>query len=391
MKKFLAKTWPYLLIGLFYISLGEYLLFRLKETYSIAEIAQQQSTSPKELYYGRQVLGNALPLYKFTNLQLRKPEVLVVGQSVSLQFRDFVFEPFQDQFYNAGLMIRNLPDLNYLADLMDGGEVAKPRFMLIAVDLSFLLNKTFLDDDYSLENDMPEDRALSAKSHLQGMQKLMLNAKLRALPEGDYGFGKAGMKGSGYRNDGSYRHKPEIEQFVKDGKYYDGNLLQRLRERKAPFKAPFDYDPSKAERVIETLNRFKNNGIELLLYIPPYSDVFFNEALKDTMFVDFWQDYMDFQQRLKSENFELIEFTTPARMGLDDRFFVDAEHPGEVLCALQLKRYLQENQTKSKVLQSLNFKTLDSLLVDEYLLPISFLKDSINLTFKGGENIQKSN
>lgn len=390
MKKFLAKTWPYLLIGLLYVGLGEYLLTRLKETVPIAEIAQEQTTSKKELYYGRQVLGDCIPLYKYTNLQLRKPKVLVVGQSVTLQFRDFVFQPFEQEFYNAGLMIRNLADLHYLADLIEKGEIDKPQFMLVAVDLSFVLNKTFLDN-YSLEYDMPDDRALSMKSHLQGMQKLMLNGTLRAVPDGNYGFGKAGMKGSGYRNDGSYRHKPEIEQFVKDGKYYDGNLLQRLRERKAPFKAPFDYDPSKAERVIETLNRFKNKGIELLLYIPPYSDVFFNEALKDTMFVDFWQDYMDFQQRLKSENFELIEFTTPARMGLDDRFFVDAEHPGEVLCALQLKRYLQENQTKSKVLQSLNFKTLDSLLVDEYLLPISFLKDSINLTFKGGGNIQKSN
>tara|TARA_R110002050_G_scaffold93616_3_gene195522 strand:+ start:12818 stop:13990 length:1173 start_codon:yes stop_codon:yes gene_type:complete len=390
MKKFLAKTWPYLLIGLLYVGLGEYLLTRLKETVPIEEIAQEQTTSKKELYYGRQVLGDCIPLYKYTNLQLRKPKVLVVGQSVTLQFRDFVFQPFAHEFYNAGLMIRNLADLHYLADLIEKGEIDKPQFMLIAVDLSFVLNKTFLDN-YSLEYDMPDDRALSMKSHLQGMQKLMLNGSLRAVPDGNYGFGKAGLKGSGYRNDGSYRHKPEIEQFVKDGKYYDGNLRQRLKERKAPFIVPFDYDPSKAERVVETLNRFKNEGIELLLYIPPYSDVFFNEALKDTMFVDFWQDYMDFQQRLKSENFELIEFTTPARMGLDDRFFVDAEHPGEVLCALQIKRYLEENQTKSKVLRALNFKTLDSLLVDEYLLPISFLKDSINTPFKGSENIQKSN
>jgi|GEM_PF-1820092 len=381
MKKFLAKTWPYLLIGLLYVIAGEYFLGRLKETVSLEEVAQAQSTSQKELYYGRKVLGIALPRYKFINLKQRQAEILVVGQSVSLQFRDFLFEPYQDDFYNAGLMIRNVGDLNYLADLIERDEVAKPRFMLSAIDLSMVLNETFLDQ-FSLEYDLAKDRALSAKSHLQGMQKLMLNARLRAVPETDYGFGKAGMMGSGYRNDGSFRHRPEILKFLEDGKYYDGNLIDRLKARQAPFIRPFNYDQSKANRVIKTLNRFKAMNIELLLYIPPYSDVFFNEALKDSLFNDFWQNYMSFQEQLKAAGFELIEFTTPAGLGLDDRFMVDAEHPSEVFCALQLKNYIEKNPSRSKVLGSLSFQTLDSLLADAHILPISFLKDSINISLK---------
>ena len=85
---------------------------------------------------------------------------------------------------------------------------------------------------------------------------------------------------------------------------------------------------------------------------------------------------------MEKENFELIKFTTPEGMGLDDRFMVDAEHPGEVFCALQLKRYVLLYPTKSEVLKSLSFSTLDSLLADKHSLPISFLKDSINYSLK---------
>ncbi len=381
MKKFLAKTWPYLLLGLLYVGLGEFLLWRLKETYSIEEVANIQAHSKTDLYYGRRVLGNSLPLYKYENLKLREPSVLVVGQSVSLQFRDFVFEPYSKGFYNSGLMIRNLADLNYLADLMDSREIVRPRFMLCAIDLSMVLEKTFLDE-YSLELNRPEDRALSAKSHLQGMQKLMLDANLRAKPEIDFGFGKSGMAGSGYRNDGTYRHRAEILKFLEDGQYYDGNLIDRLHARQAPFLEPFNYDQQKADKVIQALKRFRKMNIELLLYIPPYSDVFFQEAMQDTMFASFWQDYMGFQEQLHQENFALIRFTTPQGMGLDDRYMVDAEHPGEVFCALQLKSYVLSNSISSEVLKSLSFRTLDSLLADKHTLPISFLKDSINYNLK---------
>ncbi len=384
MKQFLKKTWPYVFIGIAYFLIGEYLLHRLNETTSIKEVARIQSSSKKELYYGRQVLGNSLPLYKYTLFERLQPEVLVVGQSVTLQFRDFVFEPFQDNFYNAGLMIRNLADLNYLADLFEQGEIKNPRFMLIAVDLSFVLKKTFLDE-YSLEFDRPEDRALNAKSHLQGTQKLMLDAKLRELPLQNWGFGKAGMMGRGYRNDGSYRHLPEIERYLIDSTYHDGNLIDRLKNRQAPFIVPFEYDPEKAKRTMGVLDRFTKLGIEILLYIPPYSDAFFNQAMEDTLFSGFWKEYMSFQQELSDKQYAIIEFTTPSRMGLDDRFMVDAEHPGEVMSALQLKKYCDENRQTPSFLHHLKFTTLDSLLQQENTLPISFLKDSINLRFKSKE------
>ena len=380
MIQFLKKTWPYLLLGLAYFTLGEYLLYRLKENTSIKTASIIQNNSSRELYYGRQILGNALPLYKFTRLKMAKPTVLVLGQSVTLQFRDFLFEPFEKEFYNAGLLIRNISDLKYLAHLMEEGKIQKPVFMLLAIDPSFVLENATLDA-HSLEFDTPEDRALSIKSHLKGMQKLILDAHLRKVPELNLGFGKAGMSGRGYRNDGSYRHRPEIERYLKDSSYYDENLTERLLTKQEPFIAPFRYDADKAIQFTQILYQFEKLGIELLLYVPPYSDDFFKMASKDSMFSTFWIEYIRFQDELKKE-FPLIEFTTPSALGLDDRYMVDAEHPSEVLNGIQLKKHVLSHPNESSFLSQLTFKTFDSLMMNEHTLPISFLNDSVNLQYK---------
>ncbi|AEV32714.1 hypothetical protein Oweho_1727 [Owenweeksia hongkongensis DSM 17368] len=382
MKKFLQKTWVYVIVVLLYVALGEYFLIRIQEVTPIEKVAEIQSTSKRELYYGRQVLGNSLSTYKYAIFERVQPKkVLVLGQSVTLQFRDFLFEPYEDEFYNTGLMARNIGDLNHVADLFESGEIQKPEFIFLGLDLSFVLKHTVLDKTRWIQ-DMPDDKALRAKSHLQGMQKLMLNARLRAKPEGEIGFGKAGMEGRGYRNDGTYRHKPEIEKYIQDSTYYDGELLQKLKERRLPFVEPFEYDDVKAERVLITLERFKNMGTELLIYVPAYSDFFFNEAIKDSMFAGFWQDFMQFQQVLVDKNYEVIIFTTPSGIGLTDNYMVDAEHPSEVMSAIQLRNYVRDRKESGGLLEQLTFRTVDSLLNNNHTIPISFLKDSISQSLK---------
>ena len=168
----------------------------------------------------------------------------------------------------------------------------------------------------------PKDGAKSAKSHLKGMQKVFLTGRLRKSPEGNAGFGHGGMIGRGYRNDGSYRHKPEIEAYLRDSIYIDGNLTEKLHDHSVPFTAPFLYSEDKAKRILETLQRFKDLDIELLLYIPPYSNIFFEEAMKDKLFASFWKDYMAFQQMLIDRGYDLIPFCTPTQIGLTDDYMV---------------------------------------------------------------------
>ncbi len=378
MKKFVLKSLPYLAIILAYGLLGEFLLLKNKESYSIETVNEEQNSSAKELYYGREILGNSLSNYKFQRFISSEAKVLVLGQSVTLQFRDFMFSPFEDQFYNTGLMARNGKDLNYVLDLMNEGVATTPDLVLLGVDLSFFLEHTFLDQVEWTRN-YPEDRALSSKSHLKGMQRIFLNRNLWRLPDTDVGFGRAGMRGRGYRNDGSYRHEGEINRYLEDSIYRDGTLIEDLKNRRSPFIEPFRYSEEKTEIYLEILERFRTKGIELILYIPPYSDEFFNQAMQDEMFSSFWSDFIEVQNLLKSKGYNVIEFTTPSGMGLSDDYMADAEHPGEVFCALQLKQAVEKSQIAGKYINQLSFDKVNSLLEGRYLLPLSFMQDSIGI------------
>lgn len=377
MKKFVLRSLPYIMLGLLYGGIGEYYLIRTKEAYSIKTITDIQSQSKKELYYGREILGNSLSNYKYHMFIKTQPRVLVLGQSVTLQFRNFMFEPYLDDFYNTGLMARNVKDLNYVLDLFETGQVEKPELVLLGVDPSFVLKHTFLDQTEWVRH-YPEDRATSAKSHLKGIQRLYFDEELRQIPHIDEGFGKAGMIGLGYRNDGSYRHKPEVERYLRDSVYYDGVLIHKLQKRQPPFTEPFTFSQAKANKLLAAIQRFYNLNIELVLYIPPYSHVYYSQAIKDEMFANFWKEFMEFQQQLIAANHNVIPFCTPVDLGLTDDYFVDAEHPGEVMCAIQLRNFVRSGQAQGKILNSLTFNRVNQLLKAKNTIPISFMTDSLS-------------
>jgi hypothetical protein len=378
MKRLVLNTFPYVLIIVCYGLVGEYILYENKESYSIDQVTTLQQELETETYYCREILGNALSNYKFQMLKKKQPTgVMVLGQSVTLQFRDFMFEPYQDEFYNTGLMARNVTDLNYVMDLIDQGDLNKPKLILLGVDISFFLEYTMLDSVEWTRNH-PEDRAVSSKSHLKGIQRIFLNSEYRSIPATNYGFGRAGMGGRGYRNDGSYRHKPDIERYLRDSTYNDGALITYLQNRTAPFIEPFRFSEQKKLQYFEFLERVKAMDIELVLYVPPYSDVYFNQAIQDTMFNTYWNQFMEVQQELTTLGFNVIPFTTPSKMGLTDHYMVDAEHPGEVMCAMQLQQAIQQKQLQGNIIQSLTFSTVNEYGRSEYMIPISFMSDPID-------------
>lgn len=386
MKKFILRTLLFLTIPILYAGIGELYLSNLKETTSIEEVTDIQKNSPKELYYGRQILGNSLSNYKLTMFQKKQPNIITLGQSITLQFRDFMFEPYEGEFYNTGLMVRNIVDLEYVVTKFEENELRKPKFILLGTDLSFVL-KTSILDKQEFTRTPPIDRATESRSHLKGIQNLYLSAKLRRAPSNDLGFGKSGMEGRGYRRDGSYRHKPEIEKYAETKEYHDGNLINKLHSQQSPFLMPMEYESAKEDRFLLVLKRFRALDIDLLLYFPPYSDEFFNQAKQNIQFMHFWKKYISFQSKLIDLDYDVIPFTTPSNLGLTDDYMVDAEHPSEVMSAIQLYKYCKNANPMNATLDQLTFEKLEMLFNDPNTFPISFLVDSVSQPIKN--NLKK--
>lgn len=378
MKKLVLRSLPYLAIGLIFAAVGEYFLFQTKEAIPIRAVVKAQFEGSQEaIYFKRQILENPLSRYKYLMWMKKQPKVLILGQSVTWQFRDFMFEPYSDDFYNTSLMVRNAKDLNYVLDEIESGKVKRPELVVLAVDFSFVLKTTHLDEKEWIK-DYDKDAAISGKAHLNAIQRIWLNPELREIPATDDGYGKGGMTGLGYRPDGSYRHKPHIEMYLIDSTYRDGDLRDALKDKRGYFVEPFAYDESKAQVFLETVGRFKNLGIELILYMPPMSNTFFDEALKNEKFRTFWNGYLKLQESLLQQGYNVIPYHTPAEVGLSDDYMVDANHPGEVIVAKQLYDFVKSGHAKGTFINTLSFNTVSDLLDSENTIPVSFLRDSLS-------------
>jgi hypothetical protein len=378
MRTFVIKTIPYLLVAVGYLVWGEYYLFINRENIPIEWVAQTQLHSNQETYYGRQILGNSLSFYKRHRMLQNQPEILVLGQSVALQFRDFMFEPHSDDFYNTGLMARNANDLHYIADLIQQGDLQAPRWIVLAVDMTLFQEITFLDESEWLRNPAP-DRAMEVSSHLKGMQRILNTPEFRQKPHHALGFGRAGMHGIGYRRDGSYRHEFEINRYLKDSTYYDGAPLVHFREKTGPFEQPLSFDPNKASLLMQALDRFAEANIPVTLYFPPLSDQFFQLANKEGDFVRFWEQYLGFEATCQQRGMTVIPFCTPSQMGLTDDYMVDADHPGEVLVGFQLQQwYAGLDSTQRAAFPTLTFETLETQKRHPNWIPLSWMVDSLD-------------
>lgn len=377
MKKFVLKSLPYIAIGLLYGIVGEYFLCQTNEITPIKEVIRVQQESDNEVYFKRKIIENPLSRYKYAVWMQKQPKVLILGQSVTWQFRDFMFEPYSEDFYNTSLMVRNVKDLNYVLDIIESNKVSKPELVVLGVDFSFMLQTTYLDEKEWIKNS-DKDAAISAKAHLNAIQRIWLNPELREIPKMDAGFGKGGMTGLGYRKDGSYRHKPHIEMYLVDSVYRDGELTENLKNKEGYFVEPFAFDSNKAEQLLLALERFDKLDIELLIYIPAMSGAFFDEALKNEKYKFFWDKYMNVQTDLQGKGYNVIPFCTPSQIGLTDHYMVDASHPGEVLIATQLLNFVQSGKARGKVLNDLLFDEVNELLESKNTIPVSFMRDSLS-------------
>ena len=376
MKKFIVRSLPFVLVIFLYLGIGEYLMYRISENVPVEVVVKKQLASKTECYYGRTLFENVEPLYKFEMLSNIQPSIVVLGSSVVFNFRDFFFQPFESKFYNTGLMLKSVRDLNDFVNHIKKGKIKKPAFVIIGIDNSLIKKVSFRQPEGSVFENFKADPICNYKEHLRAIQDVYLRSDVREVPEMNYGFGKKGMVGDGYRKDGSFSYKWELDIFLKDSTHYEGDLKAKLREKRDFFTLPLEVDSNKKEELIKVLKEFKKLNIELLLYFPPFSDEFYNIAKEDKVFNQFFGEYLAYQSLLEKEGFDMIKFTTPSRIGLNDYYMANAYHPGDIMVAKQLLTYSTSPERKNKFIDKLNFSLLDSL-VKSSNNPLSFMRDTL--------------
>ncbi|MET3978620.1 hypothetical protein ABIB62_001189 [Mucilaginibacter sp. UYP25] len=169
----------------------------------------------------------------------------------------------------------------------------------------------------------------------------------------------------------------DIAKYLKDPKFRDpGGYKDLLKNKDYIFTYPYTLDQELIVKVFACLNELRAMGIQVVVFIPPISDDFYDYFTKVKDFNKFFKNYLDLQDSLKARKFDFIPFTTPRRAGLSDNYMLDGIHPGEVFVGKLWYNYLR-SKPLSGVLKKIDTCYLKNMIGAKRTIPLSLMIDTM--------------
>ncbi len=323
--------------------IGEMLLWNLGENQPVAHVAAKQLQSTKPTLYSRNLMSQQFGIYKLAGIQLRSPEILVVGSSRVMQFRDFMFTPLERSFYNAGGIIQGIYDIESLAALIAEGKIAAPRLLVIGIDPWWLRS----DDSQQAAGIFDSDDAYNFAGHVKALRSLVrrslsgeLAEALRRKRQSRFGDNKLGLAAihsdSGFRNDGSRQYAREIVASFAEIEFIDREdppVIDRIRGRIYQFAIPTVIDDARVSILLAAIGRLVASGVEVWAVMPPFAEESLAAIRGDAELNQFWNDYETLFPMLSQQGANTISMDQLGVHRMADEYMIDGFHPGEVYCA----------------------------------------------------------
>jgi hypothetical protein len=378
--KIILYVWPFLLL----VGALEYIMYLNRETTPLRTVIEEQLKSKNEQYYFRSFYDNSPYAYKVGMARRKNAKIITVGQSTVLEFTKEMFAPFQNSFYNIGFSIHNVYGLQSIVDMIEKEQIHKPELMIIGVDAD-LVKKSSVPDDYMDEAALNFDPAEHIRYHFAAMQTLLkqiiFSRSLAFIPNSALGYGESGMRGEGFRRDGSLHYAGIISNYLKHPAYFDAEGYKAmLKNKDYIFTDPYELDSTKVSVLNTCLKRLKAIGIQVVLFFPPISDDFYSFFSTNPKFNNFFDTYLALQDTFQKKHFDVIKFTTPKRFGLTDDYMLDGIHPGEVFVSKLWNRFIR-SKSQTGIMAQIDTARLTHLANARYNVPLSFMQDT--LVFKG--------
>ncbi len=370
------------------LSLGEWMLWTAGETWPVSKVAGLQQHSQAEILYSRTLLSQQFGIYKLASIRRAEPAIVVVGSSRVMQFRDFMFAPLDDAFYNAGGMIESASDLDTYADLILAGEVPKPQVLLIGIDIWWFKPKLARASDSRLND---SDDAYHMGAHIEALKtvskgkhtaELLTETRRRwqSPQQREWvGFSPA-LNGSGFRNDGSWQYPAELyRDFVRSPQFIDREsppVVERIRSRSSQFSPTIEYDEHQVKVFKGGLEKLIAHDIEVIAFLPPFSSESLN-AIR--LHPELQRLLSDCENRLLPQLKRAGVTVVPLnQMDLSDEYMIDGFHPSEVYVA-QIVLEISKQLPSDSILNQVDSKQLNQR-ISTAEIPLAFFVPAVQET-----------
>ena len=363
------KRWNYLFFTMFLastisiISTCEYLLYRFNENLDINQSVEKQIN--ENIIYGRLLLGQDA-IYKIKMTKKLKPEIVAVGSSRVMQFRQEFFNNTLT-FYNAGGVMPNIDrGIEFINDIT---KEYTPKIVIIGIDL-WSLNGNFNEKD-DIKRDLIESNLIQRRLFLYGsLFNNLTNGNIRKLGAGLFSTVNyqelldpfehrrtigllAAINGDGFRSDGSYQYGGIISGKVINDKYFK-DTHRRIVNGVSRFEYASEVDRKRLNKIIKLIELLKNKGIQVVVFAPPFAHEIYEAMNNSQNHKKFLQSFhMSIKQVCKQENVNFYDFSDVTWYGSNDNETIDGFHGSETSyakLALAMKndsilgRYINKDQ-----------------------------------------------
>ena len=290
------------------------------------------------IIYGPLYSETQYQYYKAAATQIREPEVLVIGDSRSLQIHDFFFKE-DVNMYNAGYCAITTADIQYFLETCKGTSSVNTVIFPLS---HFSFNENYQDVFYPDHNKYSDYKEGVGSTFSQVVHRLYEDIQKGTLTLADY-YGiikntnavglNAKFNGNGILNSGAYYYgKTYSEEDNHDSTYRIQDTLTRIKNANMRFEHGETASPSAIYYLREFLNYCEENEIYVISYAPPYAPSV-NHAMEAKGEAYGYQEEM---LRLVPEifaeysNAEFFDYTDISFLGCNDDYFIDGFHGGDV-------------------------------------------------------------
>lgn len=322
----------------------------------LTEVARQQVRAP--LLYGRAYRDNYFA-FKLVSVRERRPEVLVVGSSRTMEFREGLVNRRPSMFYNAGGSSQSLPEVRRFVDMVSA--TTKPKIMILGLDQWWFNPRHSRGPSaVRVQEQIDEESAVASARVLNVGRFVVRDLVFGKIPphallmrrDPVYGIRALGMSaivnGNGFRNDGSYQYghllmqRSLTEERLRAG--YD-----RLGADKDHFSSGAHVDASSVTQIDELLERCRRDGTFVFGFSPPYAP-----SIYARMKAGGRHGYLaDMATTLRAvfdkHGFVYLDFSDAAAAGGTDDDMIDGFHGSELV---YLRIYLAMLEARPDILRA---------------------------------------
>lgn len=325
-----------ILVFAFFFLVSHVVLLKAGEI-DIDRVIQKQSVDSSVLFSSG-INQNAFS-YKVKRMHEANHEVIVVGSSRAMQFRQ---EFFNVRFLNMGGTVSHVANLEQLSkEFQTLGY--KPALILLLID-PWWFNAHYPAAKHS---------HLSAEYPNFINFDLILNAT-KAFKRGNWLLGMRNsnnlgihsiLTGEGFSVDGSYHYTSTITSAKTSADVLFSNTLNRIKNGNQRFEKAKYADEAIVKRACDAIRLIEASGSQLVIVAPPFAKKVWSE-MKDGGY-EYIQDA--YSQLESCTNISVHDYSSPDSLsGSNDCEFVDGFHGGDTTAARMLIDISQQDSKLNK-------------------------------------------